>query len=469
MTKIKNYDVVIIGAGLGGLVCGCYLAKKGLDVLIVEKNFQPGGYCTSFKRKNFKFDACAHSLGGFRQGGILRKLFDDLDLVNEIRLNRHTPSDIIVTPDFKINFDADSNKTIREFQRCFPDESKNISSFFNFLSNSSNESLFKLRYKPFKVVLDEFFKNNKLKSILSFPLLGNAGLPSSLISSFSATLLYREFLLDGGYYPEGGMQSLSNNLAKKFIECGGNLLLSNSVSKIVIKDKKAVGVEFAKGNFVTAKHVVSNCDAMQTFFSLIENCHVGHLLKRQLRKMIPSLSMFILYLGLSKNTNVKLPACSNIWYLPYYNVEKMYRSAKRRKAKNLAEFMIRVLPEKRSLMVFVNANFENHDYWEKAKDEMTSVLIDKARSLIDDLSGHVVFKEAATPYTLFKWTQNYEGAAYGWASMPRQVFVSNFMKKAFFSNLYLVGHWTTVAHGIRGVVYNGLAISDLILKKEKKR
>lgn len=58
------YDAVIIGAGIGGLVCGCYLAKAGMKVLIAEHHHKPGGYCTSFKRRGFTFDAAAHSLEG---------------------------------------------------------------------------------------------------------------------------------------------------------------------------------------------------------------------------------------------------------------------------------------------------------------------------------------------------------------------------------------------------------------------
>ncbi len=66
VTNSNAYDAAIIGAGLGGLVCGCYLAKAGMKVLIVEKHFKPGGYCTTFKRKDFTFDAAAHSFGGYR-------------------------------------------------------------------------------------------------------------------------------------------------------------------------------------------------------------------------------------------------------------------------------------------------------------------------------------------------------------------------------------------------------------------
>ncbi len=49
-----SYDAVIIGAGIGGLVCGCYLAKAGMKVLIAERHFKPGGYCTSFRRKGLR-------------------------------------------------------------------------------------------------------------------------------------------------------------------------------------------------------------------------------------------------------------------------------------------------------------------------------------------------------------------------------------------------------------------------------
>ena len=69
MTQIQKnkYDVIIIGAGISGLVCGCYLAKAGMKVLIVEQHDKPGGYCTSFKRQGFTFDAAAHTLGGKEQ------------------------------------------------------------------------------------------------------------------------------------------------------------------------------------------------------------------------------------------------------------------------------------------------------------------------------------------------------------------------------------------------------------------
>ncbi|MDI6891166.1 MAG: FAD-dependent oxidoreductase [Thermodesulfovibrionales bacterium] len=99
MSNQYDYDAIIIGAGISGLVCGCYLAKAGMKVLIVEKNAKPGGYCTSFTKGGFHFDACVHSLGSLREGGNLRIILKELGLEERLKIKRYDPSDIIIAPD----------------------------------------------------------------------------------------------------------------------------------------------------------------------------------------------------------------------------------------------------------------------------------------------------------------------------------------------------------------------------------
>ena len=88
LSKVNHnkYDVVILGAGMGGLVCGCYLAKAGMKVLIVEKNTRPGGYCMSFSVNGFYFDACVHSLGSLRKEAY-KEDFTELNFKQKIILN----------------------------------------------------------------------------------------------------------------------------------------------------------------------------------------------------------------------------------------------------------------------------------------------------------------------------------------------------------------------------------------------
>lgn len=58
-----RYDVIIVGAGIGGLTCGAALAKAGKKVLICERHAKPGGYVTSFQRAGFTFDGGLQSFG----------------------------------------------------------------------------------------------------------------------------------------------------------------------------------------------------------------------------------------------------------------------------------------------------------------------------------------------------------------------------------------------------------------------
>jgi phytoene dehydrogenase-like protein len=227
-TASDTYDAVIIGAGIGGLICGCYLAKAGMKVLIAEQHYKPGGYCTSFKRKGLTFDAAAHSFGGYKHG-LLGKIFEELGVNSKLSIRKIDPSDIVATPDYSVSFYADVEQTVACFQSAFPAEADNIKRFFDFIVSPDPMFFVRIRRWTFKNLLDEYFSNDKLKTILSFPLFGNGGLPPSLMSAFIGAKIFQEFLLDGGYHPEGGMQALPNALAERFRDFGGDLRLSSPV------------------------------------------------------------------------------------------------------------------------------------------------------------------------------------------------------------------------------------------------
>jgi phytoene dehydrogenase-like protein len=56
----RSYDCAVIGGGIGGLICANLLARSGLRVLLVEQHYMLGGYCSTFKRKGYIFDAATH-------------------------------------------------------------------------------------------------------------------------------------------------------------------------------------------------------------------------------------------------------------------------------------------------------------------------------------------------------------------------------------------------------------------------
>lgn len=466
MPEAYDYDAVIIGAGISGLVAGCYLARAGMKTLIVEKNAKPGGYCTSFKRKGFTFDACAHSIGGVGRGGIVSTILKELNIDQRINFKKYDPLDIIYAPDYKISFWSDLEKTVCELQKNFPGEAKNITELLHFINNIKGAQHIQLRKKTLKELLDNYIVDERLKSIFAFLAYGNLGLPPSLLSAFTAVKFYKQFIFDGGYYPGDEIQEFPDVLAERFQEYGGNLLVSKKVDKIIVENNTARGIVLGNNETISAKYVISNCDATQTFFKMIDRKNLEAKQKDLLEDLTPSVSFFVLYLGVGDNLQTPAEAGTNMWYLSDYNLDKIYSESMRKDNIGIKWYMCRVMPNKSSILGFTNAPYCGKDYWRQNKEKLRDSFIEKIGELIPKLSEKIIFKDAATPHTLYKWTLNYKGAAYGWAGMPSQFAVPELSKKTTIQNLYMTGHWTTLAQGIPGVVYLGRDTSKLILKRE---
>ncbi len=461
------YDAVIIGAGISGLICGCYLAKAGMKVLIVEQHSRPGGYCTSFSRKGFTFDAAAHSFGSYREGGAFRKTMRDLGIDQRIVIRRYDPIDTIVTPDMTLSFSMDLDRTIRNFEEAFPNEPR-IGEFFSFMSSPRPADIAALRKKTFRDVLNSYFSDERLKAILAFPVFGNGGLPPSLMSAFTGSKIFTEFIIDGGYYPDGGMQELPNALAKRFRDFGGTLLLSNLATRILFDHGRVSGVELKSKERIGARHVISNGDARYTFFTLLRDMPLDRQFADRLRRMTTSLSMFIIYLGIDDECATLPGPGSTLWYLPHYDIESMYNTARMDSRVDMTKYLCRVSPGQRTLLAMTNTSYKDDEYWISNKTRLLNEFIEVIeRTTIPGLSQHVVFREAATPRTLRRYTLNDEGAAYGWESSCDQFLEPEFRKPPCLEGLYLTGHWTTYAQGLAGVVYLGYDLADKILRKEK--
>ncbi len=460
-----NYDAIIIGAGVGGLVCGCYLAKAGMKILIVEQHDKPGGYFTSFQRKGFSFDAAAHSFGNYRDGGRVRKIFAELGVDKILKIKRFDPSDIIISPDFKITFWNDLTTTINELSKIFPEEKNNIINYFNFFASADQSQFTQLKSKTYSSFLHSFFNDERIISSFALPVLGNGGLPPSLMHAFSGTKIFTESLIDGGYYPEGNMQHLPDALEQLIKQNGGNVLYRRAVKKILVKNNSVTGIQLDNNETLISKYVVSACDMTQTFKTFLGEKIIGEQVIKSLDQLVPSISTFILYLGIDIPFEGLPEPGTNVWYLPYYDLEEIYSQIQKC---NFTEsmYMLRVSPNGKSVVAFINAPFKSSTFWKQNKKEIAENFLTRIEKLIPGIKKHIVYFDAATPVTLYKYTQNYQGAAFGWAKMPSQIYDSLFSRTTSIKGLYLTGHWTSTATGMPGVCYLGYDTASRILKKK---
>jgi len=474
---MKKYDVTIIGAGIGGLVCGCYLAKAGLNVLIVEQHSKPGGYCTSFERKGYKFDVGVHYFGSLREGGILFQILKDLGILGKIKFIVNDPTDRIITPDKTIFIRKDPSNTVKELISNFPKEEKNIKDFFEFMLQKDFLIIVsKTKKITFKTLLDSFFTTPELKSILSI-LLGNLGLPPSQMSALAAVIFFREFVLDGGYYPSGGIQILPDMLAKKFKDMGGTLLLSRKVNTICTKNNKVIGIILSNQQFIPSDIVVSNADGTMTYCELLD-CQVAE--SKIANRLQTSPSAFVVYLGLKKKLEIH-PKHYTTWLFNTYDIEHCYKEQIDLLKLQTLDYILctfsslidpsLALNNKSIVRLFVGAKYADKEKWDASKEKICQLVLKRLEQIIPDIQSCIEIKEIATPCTLNRYTSNREGALFGWASYPTQIDLNIFPSQSnSIKNLYLAGHWVTHGAGQGGVATAGLSGrigSSLILKEYK--
>jgi phytoene dehydrogenase-like protein len=157
---------------------------------------------------------------------------------------------------------------------------------------------------------------------------------------------------------------------------------------------------------------------------------------------------------------------TNIWFASHYDLDSSYSAAMKGNLADIGGYMVRLSTDRQTLTAFVNAPFKHEAYWKEKKQEFKDTLLKQVEEhTVPHLSEHVVFQDAATPYTLYKYTSNYQGAAYGWESTPTQFADIDFRKPSFVQGLYLTGHWTTFAQGIPGVAYLGYETAKTILRR----
>lgn len=479
-TKSK-YDVVIIGAGIGGLVCGSYLAKAGLRVLIIEKNPSVGGYCTSFRRGGFMFDSAVHSFGNFSETGAVNRIFRELSVDKYIRILRSSPSDVVRIKSFYMEVDNDPVKTMDSMIRCFPMEAQNIISFFDYVRNAKALDCFiELKGKTFIDFLQTRFYDRKIIELLSFPL-GNIGLSAGMVAAFSAIMLYRDFIFDGGYYPEGGMQRLADVFSRIFSENGGELIKGVMVKTIIVKNGKTEGVICEEQTFI-CDCVISNCDANETFFNLIGEDKISRELVTKVRSASPSVSAYILYLGLRNDVGRFVKRCSTLWYFDDFSINDEYEAVRAGNLRIPPSYFLatfpslhdrRLAPEGKSVMsLIVAAPFKTKDYWQSTRGEIADALIDKVDRVIPGIKEAIEIKTDATPHTLYRYTLNSRGAMCGWESSLEQVYTNRISAKTEIEGLYLTGHWATPPAGQGGidvVIYSGRSTAKRVIAKLNRK
>lgn len=457
--NLNHWDGIVIGSGISGMTASAYLAKAGLKILLIEQREKVGGYCGSFEREGFIFDEAVHYLNNMGPGGLLRKICQELGITRKIKFIQINPSDRVFISNMEVRFYSDKKRTIEELRRLFPKQKQGIESFFHLVDSFDTPSkYFAYKNLVFKELLDDLFSDESIKTTFSLPA-ATLGLPATKLSALSALAYYRGSILGGAYHPIGGAQAFSNVLCQQFLLFGGELLLSKTVKRILVSRRSVKGVELSDGTRLSSSFVVAACDATQIFSGLLTQNRNRSYLTDVVKRLCPSTSTFIVYLGLRKPLTDLVPIGGNIWYFPNKKMdESSLDISVDQRQDGFVNIVLSSLHDRNmaplgcaTLLLFSGASFQDSKYWSENRERISDILVRRAEHVIPKLSSVIRIKISATPHTLHRYTLNREGAYRGWSPTPDQTRWGLVPQKTDLNGLYLAGHWTTTQVGNGGV------------------
>jgi phytoene dehydrogenase-like protein len=480
----SSYDCVIIGAGVGGLVCANLLARAGLKVLLVEQHFMVGGYCSTFRRKGYTFDAATHFyplLGN--PATITGALLSELGVTTQwVKMD---PVDCFHLPDnSRFAVPADFGSYLSKLKADFPQESGAIDQFFALVKKTYMIGLVRYfrdvptaRITPYqnltiRDVLNEYFHSDKLKLLLTGDI-GHWGSPPSRTSFVFDSMLRLAYFL-GNYYPRGGSQVFVDDLAQKFEQSGGHILMSSIVRRILVRNNTASAVEIETGRNkvrrqIAAGVVVSNADLLQTLDSMIGNDMVDRDYLELLRRLRPTHACFLVHIGLKGISLDELQVAEG-YHWSSWDAEDVATDAF--KVFLPTAFDPSLAPPGGHIIIvqkLTRIDYESIQDWNGHKASVEDYILRSLERCLPGLADRIVVKLSASAHTSHRYTLNHHGAMLGFEMSPEQLGEKRPDIRGPFKNLYFTGHWTRPGGGITPVMISAMQAAKLILGRTETR
>lgn len=481
--------ISIIGSGFSALAAACYLAKKGHEVNVYEKNATVGGRARQLKRDGFTFDM---GPSWYWMPDVFERFFADFD---------KKPSDyyelIKLAPAYRVYYGIDDFIAIEDnladiiftFEAIEPGSGKLLHDFMAEARSNYEIAIKDLVYRPgvspielvtletakkvgqfFSNISKDIrkkFKNERLIQILEFPVLFLGAKPSDT-PSFYSFMNYADFGL-GTWHPKTGMFDVVRAMESLAIELGVTFHTNSNIEKIIVEHKTAKAI-VVNGQRIDADLVVSGADYHHTE-TLLDKEHRAYSEQYwDSRVFAPSSLLF--YVGFDKKIkNISHHAlffdvdfkqhAADIYDKPQWPAEPLFYANFPSVTDQTAA------PDGMESGFFLIPLAPGIEDTEALREEYFDKIIDRFEKLTQQsIKDSIIFKESFCKNDFVSEYNSYKGNAYGMANTLWQTaFLRPKLKSKKVRNLYFTGQLTVPGPGVPPALISGKLVSDLIEKQ----
>ncbi|MDR2940718.1 MAG: FAD-dependent oxidoreductase, partial [Clostridiales bacterium] len=246
--------VLIVGAGIAGLSAGCYAAKSGFDVIIIESHSIAGGNCTSWGRGKYLFEGGMNWLTGSSSKKAINKLWRFIGALDDsVEISTPEPFCEYIHNGESIKLFRDVNETERHWLNISPEDAGQIKVVTDNIRKVQEQQMPEFPAETYNEFLAKF-KHEGIRNLIR----------SGTSESLGVAPLYFSMGIIGtgdGGFPAGGSLPFVKRIVDKFESLGGKIIYNTRVEKIIMENGKAAGV-IAGGKKFNADAVIATSDTM---------------------------------------------------------------------------------------------------------------------------------------------------------------------------------------------------------------
>ncbi len=490
----KYFDVVIIGSGLGGMVCGTILSKEGKRVCIIEKNEQIGGSLQTFRREGLTFDTGVHYIGGLSKENSLYKIFHYLGIMNRLETVKMDEQgfDVVLfkddTDEYPYGMGYENFKRI--MSNKFPDDTEAISTYcqdmkricdsiplYN-LRNGEPEDMSFLSTGA-KDYFEQLTQNKQLQNVLAGTNLLYAGTEKTPL--YVHALVVNSYI-ESAYKIKNGGDQMVKLMARIIKENGGEILRKHEVKSIDVENGIAKSVTLSNGEKIEGELFISNIHPVKTL-AMTATDAIRPAYRNRIKELENSISTFVLYIVFKTNT---FPFHNRNYY--YFTEEDVWNSSKHTgESWPKIYALFEEVPEKQckfteaaTVMTYmrfdeveqwadtfhttIEENIRNEKYQE-FKKRKAEKLLDTIAIKFPNIRACIQSYYTSSPLSYRDYIGTDDGNMYGIAKDYNEPVKTMISVKTKVPNLLLTGQNINL-HGVLGVTESALVTCMAIVGKE---